>query len=58
MRCHAQKASCGGAYDQLLEATLPLTMAAFLALYKFKVDVLWVVITGGLIDLAWTLLVM
>lgn len=32
-----------------------ISVAAFLALYKFKVDVLWVVITGGLIGLAWTL---
>ena len=34
-----------------------ISVAAFLALYKFKVDVLWVVITGGLIGLAWTRLV-
>jgi hypothetical protein len=26
------------------------------ALYRFKADVLWVVLAGGLIGLAWTLL--
>jgi len=33
-----------------------LSVAAFLALYKYKVDVLWVVIAVGLIGLGWTLL--
>jgi len=33
-----------------------ISVAAFLALYKFMADVLWVVIAGGLIGLAWTLL--
>jgi chromate transporter len=32
-----------------------LTVAAFTALYRFKVDVLWVVLTGGLIGLGRTL---
>ena len=33
-----------------------LTVAAFIALYRFKVDVLWVVLTGGLLGLGRTLL--
>jgi chromate transporter len=33
-----------------------LGVAAFFALYRFKVDVLWVVISGGLIGLGWALL--
>jgi chromate transporter len=33
-----------------------LTVAAFIALYRFKLDVLWVVVSGGLIGLAYTLL--
>ena len=33
-----------------------LTVAAFIALYRFKVDVLWVVLTGGLMGLGRTLL--
>jgi len=33
-----------------------MSIAAFVALYKFKADVLWVVLTGGLIGLARTLL--
>ena len=32
-------------------------VASFVALYRFKTDVLWVVLAGGLIGLAWTLLV-
>jgi chromate transporter len=35
---------------------LAMSVAAFVALYKFKADVLWVVIAGGLIGLGWTLL--
>jgi chromate transporter len=31
-------------------------IASFVALYRFKADVLWVVLAGGLIGLAWTLL--
>jgi chromate transporter len=33
-----------------------MTVAAFLALYRFKVDVLWVVLAGGVIGLARTVL--
>lgn len=33
-----------------------LGVAAFLALYRFKIDVLWVVITGGLLGVAYTFL--
>ena len=33
-----------------------MSVAAFVALYKFKAEVLWVVLTGGLIGLARTLL--
>ena len=33
-----------------------LTVAAFVALYRFKIDVLWVVVAGGLIGLARTFL--
>ena len=33
-----------------------MSISAFFALYRFKIDVLWVVITGGLIGLGWTLL--
>jgi len=33
-----------------------LTVAAFIALYRFKIDVLWVVLTGGLLGLGRTLL--
>ncbi|HKQ08831.1 MAG TPA: chromate efflux transporter [Blastocatellia bacterium] len=33
-----------------------LSVVAFLALYRFKVDVLWVVLAGGLIGLAYSLL--
>ncbi|HEX8492560.1 MAG TPA: chromate efflux transporter [Pyrinomonadaceae bacterium] len=33
-----------------------MSVAAFLALYRFKADVLWVVLTGGLVGLARTLL--
>ena len=32
-----------------------LTVAAFIALYRFKLDVLWVVVSGGLIGLLYTL---
>ena len=35
---------------------LVMSAAAFVALYRFKADVLWVVIAGGLVGLAWTLL--
>src|SRR5688572_2806947 len=35
---------------------LVLSVASFVALYKFKVDVLWVVLAGGLVGLAATLL--
>jgi chromate transporter len=35
---------------------LAMSAAAFVALYKLKADVLWVVIAGGLIGLVWTLL--
>jgi chromate transporter len=35
---------------------LAMSAAAFVALYRFKADVLWVVIAGGLVGLAWTLL--
>ena len=33
-----------------------MTVAAFVALYRFKADVLWVVLTGGLVGLLWTVL--
>jgi len=33
-----------------------LSVAAFLALYRLKADVQWVVLAGGLIGLAWTVL--
>jgi chromate transporter len=33
-----------------------LTVAAFIALYRFKIDVVWVVLTGGLMGLGRTLL--
>jgi chromate transporter len=33
-----------------------MSLIAFIALYRFKVDVLWVVIAGGLIGLAYSLL--
>jgi chromate transporter len=33
-----------------------LGIGSFVALYRFKADVLWVVLAGGLIGLAWTLL--
>lgn len=33
-----------------------ITLAAFIALYRFKADVLWVVLTGGITGLGWTLL--
>jgi chromate transporter len=33
-----------------------LTLAAFIALYRFKIDVLWVVLTGGLMGLGRALL--
>lgn len=32
-----------------------MTLAAFVALYRFKADVLWVVLSGGFIGLLWTL---
>ena len=32
-----------------------MSVAAFLALYKFKAEVLWVVIASGLVGLVWTL---
>ena len=35
---------------------LAVSAAAFLALYRFKADVLWVVLAGGALGLAWTLL--
>jgi chromate transporter len=35
---------------------LLMSVAAFVALYRFKMDVLWVVIAGGLVGLGWTLL--
>jgi chromate transporter len=33
-----------------------MTVLSFIALYKLKIDVLWVVLTGGAVGLAWTLL--
>jgi chromate transporter len=33
-----------------------LSVLAFLALYRFKVDVLWVVLAGAVVGLGWTLL--
>lgn len=33
-----------------------MSMLSFIALYKFKIDVLWVVLAGGLIGLGWTLI--
>ena len=33
-----------------------MSMLSFIALYKFKVDVLWVVLAGGVVGLGWTLL--
>jgi chromate transporter len=35
---------------------LAVSAAAFLALYRFKADVLWVVLAGGALGLAWTVL--
>ena len=35
---------------------LVLSAAAFVSLYRFKADVLWVVLAGGALGLAWTLL--
>ena len=35
---------------------IAMSAAAFVALYRFKADVLWVVIAGGVIGLLWTLL--
>ena len=35
---------------------LLIGIGSFVALYRFKVDVLWVVLVGGLIGLAWTLM--
>jgi chromate transporter len=35
---------------------LLMGVGSFVALYRFKADVLWVVLAGGLIGLAWTLL--
>jgi chromate transporter len=37
--------------------SLILTAAAFVALYKFKADVLWVVLSGGVIGLIWKLFI-
>ncbi len=36
--------------------SLLMGIVSFVALYRFKADVLWVVLAGGLIGLAWTLL--
>lgn len=36
--------------------SLLMGIGSFVALYRFKADVLWVVLVGGLIGLAWTLL--
>jgi chromate transporter len=36
---------------------LAMSVVAFVAIYRFKVDVLWVVLAGGLIGLATTLLI-
>ncbi|HEU4507705.1 MAG TPA: chromate efflux transporter [Pyrinomonadaceae bacterium] len=36
--------------------SLLMSIGAFVALYRFKADVLWVVLAGGLVGLAWTLL--
>jgi chromate transporter len=33
-----------------------LSVVAFAALYRFKLDVLWVVLAGGVLGLGWTLL--
>jgi chromate transporter len=33
-----------------------MSVLSFLALYKFKVDVLWVVLVGGFVGFAWTML--
>jgi chromate transporter len=35
-----------------------MSMLSFIALYKFKFDVLWVVLAGGVVGLGWTLLSM
>ena len=35
---------------------LALSAAAFVALYRFKADVLWVVLAGGALGFAWTML--
>ncbi len=43
----------GGGADWFAAA---LSLAAFIALYRFNIDVLWVVLTGGLIGLGRTLL--
>jgi len=32
-----------------------LSVAAFVALYRYQADVLWVVLAGGALGLAWTL---
>jgi chromate transporter len=39
----------GGGTDWFAAA---LSVAAFIALYRFKIDVLWVVLTGGLLGWA------
>lgn len=45
-----------GAGNNVNQFALVMSVAAFVALYKFKVDVLWVVQFGGLVGLVWTLL--
>lgn len=44
----------GGSIDWFSAA---MSAAAFIALYKYKADVLWVVLAGGLIGLLWTFFV-
>ena len=33
-----------------------ISLAAFVALYRYKIDILWVILAGGLIGLAYTIL--
>jgi hypothetical protein len=32
-----------------------MSVAAFLALYRYKIDVLWVILSAGVIGFLWTL---
>jgi chromate transporter len=45
-----------GRFSEINWFAAAMSLAAFAALYRFKIDVLWVVLTGGLIGLGKTLL--